>query len=329
MAIDNKTENNKTENVSNSEPTVGGDPENGASAAPRGPRTAVVMPRPTGPRTRQGKEKSKHNALKHGIFSKAVVLKGESQREFDALLTGLRNDLTPEGTLEEVLVENLAAFLWRKRRSLIAEGAEIQAGAEFIEWDGKERQRQEVAKLPQLSCNGGLMRWLANPEVLQGCLYLLNILRESIERNGFDPNWDKKILTTLYGEHFKETLWRETLFNRYLIWSATSVSSEEEPQKKGTASPQQSKDNLLAELQSEIMRLDRYGQEQAAVVSDKLRLESLPSNVPDAQRLDRLLRYETTLERGIHRVLNQLEHLQRMRLGQPVAPSLNVNVSSS
>ena len=86
---------------------------------------------------------------------------------------------------------------------------------------------------------------------------------------------------------------------------------------------------FLAELVAEIKRLERYEQEQAAIVSDKLRLESLRSNVPDAQRLDRLLRYETTLERGIDRVLSQLECLQRKRLGQPAAPSLNVNVSSS
>ncbi|HXM96677.1 MAG TPA: hypothetical protein VOA64_20860 [Candidatus Dormibacteraeota bacterium] len=245
------------------------------------------------------------------------------------MLTGLRNSFAPEGTLEEVLVEKLAALLWRNRRLLIAEGAEIRAGAEFLESDGQERQRQEVAKLPQLRGNGGLMRWLANPEALQGCLYLLNILRESIERIGFDPDWDKKNLTTLYGEHHKETLWRETLFNRYLIWLTISLSSEEEPQEKGTTSPQQCKDMFLAELVAEIKRLERYEQEQATVVSDKLKLESLCSNVPDAQQLDRLLRYETTLERGIDRVLNQIERLQRMRLGQPVAPSLNVNVSSS
>ena len=29
-----------------------------------------------GPRTPAGKERSKHNAVKHGIFSKVIVLKG-------------------------------------------------------------------------------------------------------------------------------------------------------------------------------------------------------------------------------------------------------------
>jgi hypothetical protein len=42
-------------------------------------------------------------------------------------------------------------------------------------------------------------------------------------------------------------------------------------------------------------------------------------NVPEAPQLDRLLRYEASLERAIDRTLTQLERLQRMRLGQPVS----------
>lgn len=44
---------------------------------------------------------------------------------------------------------------------------------------------------------------------------------------------------------------------------------------------------------------------------------------------DHLLRYETTLNRGIDRTLAQLERLQRTRLGQPVPPRIDVNLSSS
>jgi hypothetical protein len=80
----------------------------------------------TGPRTSAGKERSKRNALKHGIFSKVALLKDESRSEFDSLLTGLREDRQPEGTLEEALVEKLAILLWRYRRFLRAEAEDIQ-----------------------------------------------------------------------------------------------------------------------------------------------------------------------------------------------------------
>jgi hypothetical protein len=74
-----------------------------------------------GPRTAQGKQKSKHNALKHGIFSQVVLMRGESRTEYDFLLSGLRTDLEPEGTLEELLVDKAAVLFWRLRRLIIAE----------------------------------------------------------------------------------------------------------------------------------------------------------------------------------------------------------------
>jgi len=52
-------------------------------------------------------------------------------------------------------------------------------------------------------------------------------------------------------------------------------------------------------------------------------------NVPDGPGLDRLLRYEASLERSFDRTLSQLERLQRMRLGQPVLPKLEVRHSLS
>jgi hypothetical protein len=96
-----------------------------------------------GPKTQQGKETSRQNSLKHGIFStKVVVLKRESEAEFEDLLDGLRTYFQPEGTLEEILVEKLAALFWRERRLIIADAeADIGNGMDFLalkqspEWD--------------------------------------------------------------------------------------------------------------------------------------------------------------------------------------------------
>jgi hypothetical protein len=100
--------------------------------------------RVTGPRTLQGKGRSKHNALKHGIFSKVVLLENESKVEFDSLLDGLREDFEPEGMIETVLVEKLAMLVWRHRRLLIAEDAEIQSDAKVLEWDRQTGQFDEA-----------------------------------------------------------------------------------------------------------------------------------------------------------------------------------------
>jgi hypothetical protein len=44
-------------------------------------------------------------------------------------------------------------------------------------------------------------------------------------------------------------------------------------------------------------------------------------------QFDHLLRYEAALERNFDRTLTQLERLQRMHLGQPVLPKLEVQRS--
>ncbi len=166
-------------NLSSPDSAASQTPRNGSTVVPTasGSGSISLVRKATGPRTPQGKERSKHNAVTHGIFSKAVVLKGESQADFDALLSALYQDRQPEGALEEILVNKLAVLWWRLRRVWTAEGAEIRTGAEFIQWDANDRNRQDGATLPQLDCNGGLIRWIANPQALQGCLSLLEELK--------------------------------------------------------------------------------------------------------------------------------------------------------
>ena len=85
-----------------------------------------------GPKTQQGKERSKHNALKHGIFSKVVLLDGEPQFEFDFMLNGLQDAFEPGGTLEEILVDKIAALIWRHRRLIITERGQVGGPADLL-----------------------------------------------------------------------------------------------------------------------------------------------------------------------------------------------------
>jgi hypothetical protein len=68
----------------------------------------------TGPRTEHGKSHSSHNALRHGILAKRVVLETHEERvEFRKLLERCKNYFGPEGPLEEFLVEDGALLLWK------------------------------------------------------------------------------------------------------------------------------------------------------------------------------------------------------------------------
>jgi hypothetical protein len=78
---------------------------------------AISSPNParkaTGPRTPQGKQRSSQNSLNHGVFSRAVLLKGESAKEFRGLRAGLFEDFHPCGATDELLVDKLVELEWR------------------------------------------------------------------------------------------------------------------------------------------------------------------------------------------------------------------------
>jgi len=84
----------------------------------------------TGPRTLRGKKNSRLNSLRHGLLAKSVViLEGsgrENAAEFVSLLNNLGRDLQPVGTLEELLVNQIAACYWRLDRGLRCEVGELR-----------------------------------------------------------------------------------------------------------------------------------------------------------------------------------------------------------
>jgi len=65
-------------------------------------------------RRRQGK---RPNAQKHGVFSTAVILRGEDWREFEALHSALIEEWAPSGPSEQSKVFGIADAEWRKLRS--------------------------------------------------------------------------------------------------------------------------------------------------------------------------------------------------------------------
>lgn len=100
----------------------------------------------TGPKTLEGKQKVRWNALKHGLLAKSVVIptvgSPENRTEFFSLLEHLQRQLQPVGILEEMLVEKIAVAYWRLRRAVRAEAGEI--GEQLEDW----RQRQNSDLCP-------------------------------------------------------------------------------------------------------------------------------------------------------------------------------------
>lgn len=85
------------------------------------------------------------NATKHGILSNLAVLAHENHDEFDSPQAALIAEHRPAGMTEQHLVEELATIIWRKRRVLLAEGAEINRGLRIVANAGAQLRNVQSA----------------------------------------------------------------------------------------------------------------------------------------------------------------------------------------
>ena len=100
--------------------------------------------RSTGPRTEQGKARSKLNSLKHGLLaSEAVTISVEGEaahHEFEALCDSLEQEHEPRTPTEELLVQKFALAAWRLRRLVRFEQKTI--------FDAKQHEDQMIIDWP-------------------------------------------------------------------------------------------------------------------------------------------------------------------------------------
>lgn len=299
------------------------------AVASRRQNAIAIAPTATGPRTATGKRRSSRNALKHGIFSRELLVEGESRRQFDSILKGFTEQLQPIGAVEELLVEKLAILSLREQRLLIAESAEIRRSTEFMEWDQYNRDGQELSEAVgahKMDFGGpspvlvpiGIVHKLENPRIRAGCLQFLNELRRRAEKCGFDQDRDSKVLATLHGGPVG--LWKQYL--------KELQQAEDERARGGHVSSPLSKQDALQGFERDIRQLTVFGAAQAIIEDERTKLRRLCLRVPESPTLDRLMRYEAHLSREFDRALSRLERLQRMRLGQPGPPTLRVELNN-
>ncbi len=70
----------------------------------------------TGPKTPEGKDVVRLNAVKHGLLSEEILLPNENKAAFEELSERLREELQPVGEVESLLVDRIIAARWRLNR---------------------------------------------------------------------------------------------------------------------------------------------------------------------------------------------------------------------
>jgi len=91
----------------------------------------------TGPSTPAGKERSRRNALRHGLTAETVIAALEDAKDYQAFEAAVISDYDAETAVERELVLRLASVLWRLRR---ATGIETALFESVTEQSGKVEQ---------------------------------------------------------------------------------------------------------------------------------------------------------------------------------------------
>jgi hypothetical protein len=71
----------------------------------------------TGPKTSQGKERSRCNAIRHGLTAETVIVGLEDAHDYEAFEATVIADYDAQSAVERELVLRLASVLWRLRRA--------------------------------------------------------------------------------------------------------------------------------------------------------------------------------------------------------------------
>lgn len=109
----------------------------------------------TGPITPEGKQKSRRNAVRHGLTAETVIGALEDAEDYKAFEAAIIADYDAQSAVERELVLRLASLLWRLRRATSIETAFFDMQAEDLR---KFREVQAGSRRSLYALFGGIGR---------------------------------------------------------------------------------------------------------------------------------------------------------------------------
>jgi hypothetical protein len=294
----------------------------------------------TGPKTPGGKVKVSMNALKHGLRASGMAVEPlERPEDWEAHRAQVIRDLAPVGYMETVLAERAAAMLWRLDRVVRFEALAITSGMETV-------KNYNISGL-EFSSRPAMEDLLEALQMAQGLAQLLHALPamkagEKIERrtawiivetaakeNGIDLEEDdpEDENLTLYSIDLSE-IPDDMAAEDWNGWTAGYLRTIlERLAKEGEITPKELT-RITAEALDVSVQACRKKLEEEEASLERARRSRL---LLDEKTLDKVSRYETTLERSFFRVLHELQRFQANRGGAtlppPQAVDIDVNLS--
>lgn len=249
--------------------------------------------RSTGPKTPQGRAYSRRNALKHGLFAhprKEYALLGEDPTEYDELQTELLAEYRPVGQTEELEVERIVECWWRLRRAKRYETALVHTAVRDFGRKEVERQREHCQRLD-----------IADDKLI----HMLQDAERKIAATAQVPRDFKRNLGEMSPQ--MESLWPS--FERKADEELRNLC--ERAHNRDELSPEE---YHAKQMWLTIVSVIEYIQQQQEFRIRGTREIAIAEHIiPDGPNLERLIRYETSIERSLARAQDRLEKLQAKR----------------
>jgi hypothetical protein len=275
-----------------------------------------------GPKTAEGKALSRMNAVKHGILSTEVVVRGlriqERVEEFKALRERFWESLTPVGPVEEMLVDRIVTVQWRLRRALMAEAGEIVLSVDGGQWERANRERLSLDVFFS-DVHDAASEMMKSADGLRYLTLVMEGVRDDVRRDGELSEATLQRVVGRFGgrpNHLTQELAR---LRERLTANPDGLTAEELRENHQRA--------VLGYIEEKLRSYEELGRQRQEREEREEVARQAADVMPAPEVLDKILRYETALERQLYRALNQLERLQRRREGEDVPPPLTVEVS--
>jgi hypothetical protein len=261
----------------------------------------------TGPKTLMGKTFSRRNAIKHGLFTRQAMdfmAHSEDAREYGELLNGLWDQYQPIGRAEELEVERIAICWWRLKRAWRYENVANRVALRNF---GSRELGEQAEYCKTLD------------EQEKAVILLLQSAGPEIEVTGeISQEFKQKIFATMPG---LEGMWPmfEQIAQAMLNTPALSKILQESNTEERASALAGVATIMGVKILEGVAQLRRAAFTEIAIGQHV---------IPNSEVLDKLLRYETAVERSLGGALGRLERLQRRRKKEePVPPPVSVRMT--
>ena len=238
----------------------------------------------------------RYNAVKHGVLSTLVVLPHEDGGEFSGLLEALAVEHLPTGPTEMHLIEELAGIMWRKRRVLLAEGAAINRGLRSVATDSYSNPAKAAVPFGH-----------GMPDKPTDMQDLMEATPEQIAQSQKETRQDREhtekasAILGKGGPAAYDKALKALLPDSRDLWAEYVEEAEYQPDSEG-----------LAEFIDAHLWPLCISMEKEALHHHAIKAQTLGEGLK-AERLEKLSRYETHLDRKFERTLAMLIKLKELR----------------